>query len=89
MVKVLATNLSGKQVFTDRGNVIGKLVDLNIKLKSGKVESIVVRAEDDTKVSVPLERDKDGLFVVPYDAVIAVKEGVVVSEDRLFERTSI
>jgi len=89
LVKVLATNLSGKQVFTDRGNVIGKLVDLNIKLKSGKVESIVVRAEDDTKVSVPLERDKDGLFVVPYDAVIAVKEGVVVSEDRLFERTSI
>ena len=84
MPKMLAGNMNGKQVYTDKGHMLGRVVDILVSLKSGKIDAILVRPEKQ-ELAIDVERDEEGYLIIPYDAVLAVKEGVVISEEKLRE----
>ena len=77
---IIARQLGGKPVITVGGEELGRLDDVIMDEATGDFISIVVEpiAEGPPKVSYP--KDKEGNYVIPYDAVNAVSKVVVVKE---------
>ena len=85
MVKYeIARRLSGKKVITNRGEVLGKLLDLMVDEVSGNIESLVVEISADSKVARKLGLEQRVVHI-PYKAVVAVSDFVIVDEVSLRE----
>ena len=80
----IARRLSGKRVITNRGEVLGKLLDLLVDEKSGVIEYLVVEIAPDSKVARKLGFEKR-VVEVPYKAVVAVSDYVILDEASLRE----
>lgn len=76
------SSLIGKMVVTDKGKKLGEVADLLFEEKSGEVVHILLRNPTENAAKVGLEKTKDG-YVVPFNAVKAIGEFIVVSEDDL------
>ncbi len=75
---MLMKQLRGMKVITDRGLELGKVEDLLIDEGSGKVSHICVKpASSGMFRSIP--KDK-GQLLIPYSAVLAVREFMIISE---------
>jgi len=70
--------LQGMKVITDRGLELGRVEDLMIDETSGKILSVCVKPSAG-KIFKNLPYDK-GQLLVPYSAVLAVREFMIVSE---------
>lgn len=79
MAKIVGKSLLGRNVVSDRGTVIGKLIDLSIETMGGKVMMLIVRPDKsiDTKYFRLNER---GEILIPFTAVKAVKDVVIINE---------
>jgi len=75
----IARQMSGKKVFTNRGEELGKLVDILIDEKSGEVENLLVEISPDSKAAKRIGLS-DRLVHIPYSAVTAVSDVVIVDE---------
>lgn len=80
----IARRLSGKGVITNRGEMLGKLLDLLVDEKSGVIEYLVVEIASDSKVAKKLGLDKR-VVEIPYKAVVAVSDYVIVDEANITE----
>ena len=80
----IARRLSGKKVITNRGDVLGKLIDLIIDEKSGIIEYLFVEIAPDSKVARKLGFERRNVEI-PYKAVVAVSDYVIVDEASLRE----
>ncbi len=70
--------MQGMKVITDRGLEVGRVEDLLIEETSGKILSVCVRpVSGDLFKNLP--KDK-GQLLIPYSAVLAVREFMIVSE---------
>lgn len=70
--------MQGMKVITDRGLEVGRVDDLLIEETSGKILSVCVRpVSGDLFKNLP--KDK-GQLLIPYSAVLAVREFMIVSE---------
>lgn len=78
----IARQLSGKRVITNMGEEIGKIVDIVIDEKSGKILSFLIEINSDSRIGRALQREKD-LGIVPYDAVTAAGDVIIVDERSL------
>jgi sporulation protein YlmC with PRC-barrel domain len=80
MDKVFARNLAGKEIVTVEGTVMGLLENIVLDLKTGKLIDLVVKPYSD----LYRERYKeDGDYVrIPFYAVCAIKDYIVVDENR-------
>jgi len=79
----IAKQLGGKRIITNRGEEIGRLSDMIIEEGSGKLEALIVEPNSASKLAKNLSTSKDRLITVPYKAVFAVGDVIVVDESLL------
>ncbi|MDI6642798.1 MAG: PRC-barrel domain-containing protein [Candidatus Hodarchaeaceae archaeon] len=66
-------------VISDRGTQVGRLGDLLFDEKDGKILSLVVRPiSKDVLAGVP--RDSSGNALIPFNAVMSIRDFIVVNE---------
>jgi len=75
---IMARQLGGKPVITVTGEELGRLDDIIIDEKTGQFLSIIVEPIPGETPSVNYPRDKDGNYIIPYDAVNAISKVVVI-----------
>ena len=75
--------LLGKQVVTKEGKRLGSVRDITFESRTGELIHIVLRDLTTHTSNLSLERTKDKEALVPYNAVIAIGDFVVVSEEDL------
>ena len=78
----IAKQLGGKRVITNKGEEIGRLSDMIIEEVSGKIDALLLEPNNDSKLSRNLATH-DKLVLVPYKAVFAVSDVIVVDESLL------
>lgn len=79
---MVARQLGGKRVVTNRGEEIGRLNDILIDEKEGRFEFLVVEPNGDSKLAKNMA-SKGGLVEIPYKAVFAVSDVIIVDESLL------
>ena len=83
MVKfIIAKQLVGKKVVTSDGFDLGRFVDAEISKVTGKLNVILVEADADSSLANKMRGD-DEHIKVPYDAVTAVNDYIVVDRKNL------
>ena len=90
MTDILAQNLTEKGVMRNDGKEMGKLENITVDLKTGKLESIVVKPGADIVKSEfrEFDTDSEGNFLVPVKLVGAISDVIVVdSEDAKGEKS--
>ncbi len=78
----IARQLATKRVITNRGDEVGKLVDLLVDERTGSIEHLLVEVDRDSKVAKKIEA-KDRVIEIPYSAVTAVSDVFIVDEREL------
>ncbi|MBI4214679.1 PRC-barrel domain-containing protein [archaeon] len=78
----IAKQLGGRRVITNKGEEIGRLSDILIDEKTGKIESFLLEPNHESKLSKNLTTH-DRMVVVPYKSVFAVSDVIVVDESLL------
>ena len=79
---VIAKQLAGKILVSNDGEGIGRLVDLTINEVTGKIVSIVAEPNPDSATARKMKKE-DGLLVVPYSAVLAVGDYIILDKKAL------
>jgi len=78
----IARQLATKKLITNRGDNIGRLVDLMINETTGEIESILVEVDPSSKVIKQLDV-QGNLLEIPYKSVLAVSDVFIVDERQL------
>jgi len=79
---VIAKQLGGKRIITNKGEELGRLSDILIDEKTGGLEAFLIETSRESKISRDLAKH-DGMAVVPYKSVFAVSDVIVVDETML------
>jgi sporulation protein YlmC with PRC-barrel domain len=79
MAKVMGKSLLGRNVVSDRGTVMGKLVDLSIETMAGKVMMLIVKPGKDIDARYYRVNDR-GEILIPFTAVKAVRDVLIINE---------
>lgn len=75
--------LLGKTVVSKSGKKFGEVGDLIFEVKSGELIHVIVKNPTPYAEKLELEKDKEGLLLIPYSAVIAAGDYLVVSEEDI------
>jgi sporulation protein YlmC with PRC-barrel domain len=78
----IARQLATKRVITNRGDEVGKLMDLMVNEVSGEIELMMVEADRDSKL-IRRINPKERILEIPYSAVTAVSDVFIVDEREL------
>jgi sporulation protein YlmC with PRC-barrel domain len=78
----IARQLATKKLITNRGDNVGRLVDLMVNETNGEIESILVEVDPASKIIKQLEV-QGNLIEVPYKSVLAVSDVFVIDEKQL------
>jgi len=79
----IAKQLGGKRIITNRGEEIGRLSDMTIDEASGRLEGLIVEPNTASKLARNLSTSRERLINIPYKAVFAVGDVIVVDESLL------
>ncbi len=79
MTKITGKSLLGRNVVSDRGTVIGKLVDLSIETVAGKVMMLIVKPDKSIETKY-FRLNERGEILVPFTAVKAVKDVLIITD---------
>ncbi len=79
MAKILGKRLIGSNVVSDRGTVIGKLIDLSIETIAGKVMMLIIKPGKDIDAKY-FRLNERGEILIPFTAVKAVKDVLIINE---------
>jgi sporulation protein YlmC with PRC-barrel domain len=79
---VIAKQLAGKTLVSNDGEGVGRLVDLVVNEITGKIVSIIADPNPDS-ASVRRMKKEDGMLVIPYSAVLAVGDYVILDKKAL------
>jgi sporulation protein YlmC with PRC-barrel domain len=81
--KTFSKKLLGKLVVSKTGKRFGELGDIIFETGSGELIHIVLRNPTPYTERLELERTKDGELLIPFSAVMAVGDFVVVAEEDI------
>ena len=81
--KRFSRHLVGKTVVTKNGKKFGEVGGISFELKTGELIHIKLRNPTAYIDNLDLEQDEKGSWLVPYSAVIAVGDFVVVAEEDI------
>jgi sporulation protein YlmC with PRC-barrel domain len=76
-------SLLQKQVVTKEGKRLGVVKDISFETKTGELIHLVLKDLTAYTSNLSLERTKEKEALIPYNAVIAIGDFVVVSEEDL------
>src|SRR3989344_4040107 len=80
----IARQLATKRVITNRGDEVGKLIDMIVEEANGDILYLLVEVDRESKVARRMD-SKDRLIVIPYSAVTAVSDVFIVDEREFYE----
>ncbi|MEX0920893.1 MAG: PRC-barrel domain-containing protein [Candidatus Pacearchaeota archaeon] len=72
-----------KMIVTKEGKRLGFVKDITFETKSGELINIVVKDSTPYTKNLNLERTSSKEMLIPYSAIIAIGDFVVVSEEDL------
>ena len=81
--KHFSKQLVGKTVVSKTGKRFGELGDIIYETRSGELINIVLRNPTPYTEKLELEKDKQGNNLIPFSAVIALGDFVVVAEEDI------
>jgi len=77
------TNLLNKMIVTKEGKRLGFVKDITFETKSGELINLVVKDPTPYTKNLNLERTEGSELLIPYSAIIAIGDFVIVSEEDL------
>jgi len=75
--------LIGKMIVTKEGKRLGFVKDITFETKSGELINIIVKDITIYTKNLNLERTSSNELLIPYNAIIAIGDFVIVSEEDL------
>ena len=81
--KRYAKQLLGKTVVTKSGKKFGEVGNLTFETRTGELIQIILKNPTTYTEGLELEKDTDGSLMIPFAAVIAMGDFVVVSEEDI------
>ncbi|MBU2562271.1 MAG: PRC-barrel domain-containing protein [Nanoarchaeota archaeon] len=72
-----------KMIVTKEGKRLGFVKDITFETKSGELINIVVKDSTPYTKNLNLERTSSKELLIPYSAIIAISDFVIVSEEDL------
>ena len=81
--KRYSKQLLGKTVVTKSGKRFGEVGDLSFETRTGELIHLVIKNPTGYCDGLELEKDKAGNPLIPFSAVIAVGDFVVVAEEEI------
>jgi len=81
--KNIFSSLIGKMIVTKEGKRLGFLKDITFETKSGELINIIVKDASPYTKNLNLERTNSNELLIPYSAIIAIGDFVIVSEEDL------
>jgi len=78
-----ARDIVGKTVVSKSGKKFGDVGDVIFEVKSGELIHVVVKNPTAYAERLELEKNKEGQMLIPYSAVIASGDYLVVSEEDI------
>jgi len=81
--KRFSKQLIGKTVVSKSGKKFGEVGDIVFETKSGELIHLVLKNPTQYIEKIELEKDKEGKMLIPFSAVIAVGDFLVVSEEDI------
>ena len=73
----------GKRVVSKAGKVFGDVCNLLFDLKTGEVLQLALKNTTGYCEGLDLERTKDGEVLIPFGAVVAMQDFIVVAEEDI------
>lgn len=81
--KKFSKQLIGKTIVSKTGKKFGDVEDIIFETRSGELIHLVLMRPTSYIEKLELEKDKDGSLLIPFSAVIAIGDFVVISEEDL------
>lgn len=73
----------GKLTVTKEGKRLGIVKDITFETRTGELIQVVIKDPTPYTKNLNLERTKENELLIPYNAIIAIGDFVVVSEEDL------
>ena len=74
---LLARQLAGRKLITNDGEELGRLVDIIVNEKNGRLETLVIEPNPDN-LTVRKMKKEEGFVYVPYSSILAASDYVIV-----------
>jgi len=81
--KKFSKQLIGKTVVSKTGKRFGEVGDIVFEVRSGELIHMVLVNPTSYTMKLDLEKDKEGHVLIPYSAVIAIGDFMVISEEDI------
>ena len=81
--KFNSRQLLGKLIVSKTGKRFGEVSDLSFETRTGELIHVVVKNPTGYCEGLELEKDKSGNPLIPFSAIIAVGDFVVVAEEEI------
>ncbi|MBI2133235.1 PRC-barrel domain-containing protein [Candidatus Woesearchaeota archaeon] len=81
--KKFSRQIIGKTVVSKTGKRFGEVGDLIFEAKTGELIHMVLSKPTPYIEKLNLEKDKDGSILIPYSAVIAIGDFMVIAEEDI------
>ena len=81
--KIFSRELIGKTVVSKNGKTYGLVNDVEFETRSGELINIILKNTTANAQKLELEKDSSGNLKIPFSAVIAVGDFLVVSEEDI------
>ncbi len=81
--KRFSKQLIGKTVVSKTGKRFGEVGDIIFETRSGELIHIILRNQTSYTDKLELEKDKQGNTLIPFSAVIAVGDFMVIAEEDI------
>ena len=81
--KKLFSSITGKMIVTKEGKRLGFVKDITFETKSGELINIIVKDSTLYTKNLNLEKTNSHELLIPYSAIIAIGDFIIVSEEDL------
>ena len=81
--KKYSKQILGKTVITKSGKKFGEVGNISFETRTGELIQIILKNATNYTEGLELEKDPEGSLMIPFSAVIAVGDFVVVSEEDI------
>ena len=81
--KNIYSSIIGKMIVTKEGKRLGFVKDITFETKTGELINLLVKDSTPYTKNLNLERTNANELLIPYNAIIAIGDFVIVSEEDL------
>ena len=81
--KKYSKQILGKTVVTKSGKRFGEIGNVTFETRTGELIQLILRNPTEYTEGLDLEKDSNGDLMIPFSAVIAIGDFVVISEEDI------